>query len=77
MLTSEDFEVLWALAAIVNSAFSFLWDLVMDWGLLHWVPLKLGNFGLRPTLLCLGMQKKVEEKASRGSLEARRYEEIL
>lgn len=51
MLTSEDFEVLWALAAIVNSAFSFLWDLVMDWGLLHWVPLKLGNFGLRPTLL--------------------------
>eukprot|EP00434_Breviolum_minutum_P043857 symbB.v1.2.039114.t1/scaffold6356.1/size18794/2 len=50
-LTSEDFEVLWALAAIVNSAFSFLWDLVMDWGLLHLMSHKCGNFGLRPVLL--------------------------
>eukprot|EP00435_Cladocopium_sp_Y103_P000192 s3138_g1.t1 len=51
MFTSEDFEVLWALAAIVNSAFSFIWDLVMDWGLLHLMPHKPGNFGLRPVLL--------------------------
>lgn len=51
IFTSEDFEVLWALAAIVNSAFSFIWDLVMDWGLLHLMPHKPGNFGLRPVLL--------------------------
>lgn len=40
----EDFEALWALAAVVNSVFSFFWDLTMDWGLLQ-------AGGLRPVLL--------------------------
>ncbi|CAJ1370178.1 unnamed protein product [Effrenium voratum] len=51
MLGPEDFEVLWALAAVVNSVFGFLWDLVMDWGLLHLTPNKPTTFGLRPQLL--------------------------
>mmetsp|Transcript_18717 Transcript_18717/g.42142 ORF Transcript_18717/g.42142 Transcript_18717/m.42142 type:complete len:385 (+) Transcript_18717:2-1156(+) len=54
MISPEDFEVLWALAAVANSVFSFLWDLVMDWGLLHLTPGKPGNFGLRPVLLFPG-----------------------
>lgn len=54
MISPEDFEVLWALAAVVNSVFSFLWDLVMDWGLLHLTPGKPAHFGLRPVLLFPG-----------------------
>eukprot|EP00439_Symbiodinium_sp_Y106_P012107 s302_g1.t2 len=40
--------------ARVNSVFSFLWDLVMDWGLLHLTPGKPAHFGLRPVLLFPG-----------------------
>mmetsp|Transcript_24359 Transcript_24359/g.61811 ORF Transcript_24359/g.61811 Transcript_24359/m.61811 type:complete len:440 (-) Transcript_24359:111-1430(-) len=50
----EDFEALWAMAAVVNSVFSFFWDLTMDWGLLQ--PGTSGaHFGLRPVLLFRGM----------------------
>lgn len=52
---AEDFEVMWALAAVVNSVFSFVWDLVMDWGLLHPAPLRNVHFGLRPILLFRGV----------------------
>merc|ERR1711988_1169580 len=31
----DHFEVFWGFSAVVNATFSFLWDLVMDWGLLH------------------------------------------
>eukprot|EP00929_Paragymnodinium_shiwhaense_P081406 TRINITY_DN42583_c0_g1_i1.p1 TRINITY_DN42583_c0_g1~~TRINITY_DN42583_c0_g1_i1.p1 ORF type:complete len:424 (+),score=25.08 TRINITY_DN42583_c0_g1_i1:93-1364(+) len=44
------FEVLWALAAILNSVCSFMWDLTMDWGFLNPASGK-GSMGLRPTLL--------------------------
>lgn len=47
----EDFEFMWALAAVVNSLFSFLWDLVMDWGLLQ---AGAERFGLRSVLLFHG-----------------------
>lgn len=53
VLSAQDFEVMWALAAIVNAVFSFMWDLVMDWGLLQPGPgrkLQLST-GLRPVLL--------------------------
>lgn len=50
----EDIEVWWAVAAVANSVFSFMWDLVMDWGLLHPGPLRSGHFGLRPVLLFHG-----------------------
>jgi len=46
----EEFEAMWAVAALVNSAFSFVWDLVMDWGLMQ-----PGNVGLRPILLFRGI----------------------
>lgn len=49
--SAEDFEVLWALAAVVNSVFSFVWDMVMDWGLLNPAPWRTVHFGLRPVLL--------------------------
>jgi len=53
----EDFEVLWALAAIVNSVFSLMWDLVMDWGILQATgpPCTSRHFGLRPNLLFRSM----------------------
>mmetsp|Transcript_83846 Transcript_83846/g.166374 ORF Transcript_83846/g.166374 Transcript_83846/m.166374 type:complete len:413 (+) Transcript_83846:71-1309(+) len=51
----EEFEIMWALAAAVNSAFSFMWDLVMDWGLMQPEPVHTGNFGLRPVLLFRGI----------------------
>lgn len=50
LLRAEDYEALWAMAAVVNSVFSFVWDLVMDWGLLQPAP-----FGLRPVLLFRGV----------------------
>jgi len=52
MLEKEDFEFMWALAAVLNSMFSFLWDLVMDWGLLQ--P-GADTFGLRQVLLFKGV----------------------
>eukprot|EP00929_Paragymnodinium_shiwhaense_P079267 TRINITY_DN41256_c0_g1_i1.p1 TRINITY_DN41256_c0_g1~~TRINITY_DN41256_c0_g1_i1.p1 ORF type:complete len:428 (+),score=54.68 TRINITY_DN41256_c0_g1_i1:62-1345(+) len=44
------FEVAWALAAILNSVCSFMWDLTMDWGFLN-VTGDKASVGLRPTLL--------------------------
>mmetsp|Transcript_47891 Transcript_47891/g.138541 ORF Transcript_47891/g.138541 Transcript_47891/m.138541 type:complete len:430 (+) Transcript_47891:140-1429(+) len=54
-LGKEDFEALWALAAVLNSAFSFVWDLVMDWGLMQPAPWRSGSFGLRPVLFYRGI----------------------
>merc|ERR1740138_119940 len=53
----EDFEVLWALAALINSVFSFMWDMAMDWGILQATgpPCRSTYFGLRPNLLFRGM----------------------
>lgn len=48
---SDDFEAMWAMAAVINSIFSFLWDMVMDWGLLQPAPWSSPHFGLRPVLL--------------------------
>eukprot|EP00927_Polykrikos_kofoidii_P074528 TRINITY_DN70526_c0_g1_i1.p1 TRINITY_DN70526_c0_g1~~TRINITY_DN70526_c0_g1_i1.p1 ORF type:complete len:517 (-),score=70.13 TRINITY_DN70526_c0_g1_i1:23-1360(-) len=47
----DSVEALWALAAIVNAVFSFLWDMTMDWGLMNPAPYRTKLFGLRPTLL--------------------------
>eukprot|EP00440_Ansanella_granifera_P000404 gb/GFBE01000437.1/.p1 GENE.gb/GFBE01000437.1/~~gb/GFBE01000437.1/.p1 ORF type:complete len:425 (+),score=65.75 gb/GFBE01000437.1/:1-1275(+) len=51
MLDAEDYEAMWAMASVVNAVFSFLWDMVMDWGLLQPIPGKSIHFGLRPLLL--------------------------
>jgi len=56
----EEFEVMWAVAAVVNSAYSFVWDLTMDWGFMDWGLMKpelvcTSNFGLRPILLFRGI----------------------
>jgi len=51
---AEEFEALWAVSAVVNSIFSFLWDLVMDWGLLQPGTTRK-HFGLRPVLLFAGL----------------------
>jgi len=55
ILGREDFEVLWAVAAVLNSAISFVWDLVMDWGLMQPAPWRSGSFGLRPVLFYRGI----------------------
>lgn len=55
ILGKADFEALWAVAAVLNSAFSFMWDLVMDWGLMQPAPWRSGNFGLRPVLFYRGI----------------------
>mmetsp|Transcript_22249 Transcript_22249/g.46098 ORF Transcript_22249/g.46098 Transcript_22249/m.46098 type:complete len:423 (+) Transcript_22249:89-1357(+) len=55
ILDKDDFEVLWALAAVLNSAFSFIWDLVMDWGLMQPAPCHSGRLGLRPVLFYRGV----------------------
>jgi len=54
MLGREDFEAMWAMAAVVNSVFSFMWDLVMDWGLLQAYHGKSGRLALRPVLMYPG-----------------------
>merc|ERR1711933_341571 len=54
-LQAEDFEVCWALAAIVNSGFSFMWDLTMDWGLLQPSSFKDKSLCLRPVLVLRGV----------------------
>merc|ERR1712045_812037 len=54
-LDTEDFEALWAMAAVINSVFSFLWDMVMDWGFLQPAPWSSNHFGLRPILLFRGV----------------------
>mmetsp|Transcript_2632 Transcript_2632/g.7583 ORF Transcript_2632/g.7583 Transcript_2632/m.7583 type:complete len:406 (+) Transcript_2632:84-1301(+) len=51
----EDFEAMWAMSAVINSIFSFMWDLVMDWGLLQPSDKQSNNFGLRPVLLFRGI----------------------
>mmetsp|Transcript_50431 Transcript_50431/g.156341 ORF Transcript_50431/g.156341 Transcript_50431/m.156341 type:complete len:408 (+) Transcript_50431:61-1284(+) len=48
---AEDLEIFGAFAGIVNTVFSLLWDLAMDWGLLHPAHPLSGRFGLRPVLL--------------------------
>ncbi|CAE8618185.1 unnamed protein product, partial [Polarella glacialis] len=56
LLGPDDFEAMWAISAVVNSFFSFSWDLVMDWGLLNpSTPLRSHQFGLRPVLLYGGL----------------------
>mmetsp|Transcript_24499 Transcript_24499/g.37219 ORF Transcript_24499/g.37219 Transcript_24499/m.37219 type:complete len:222 (+) Transcript_24499:2-667(+) len=50
--SSQDFEFMFAIAAVVNSMFSYLWDLVMDWGLLQ---AGAEPFGLRSVLLFRGI----------------------
>lgn len=55
IFNSEDFEAMWAMAAVINSIFSFLWDMVMDWGLLQPAPWHTIHFGLRPVLLFRGI----------------------
>eukprot|EP00928_Gymnodinium_smaydae_P023705 TRINITY_DN19459_c0_g2_i1.p1 TRINITY_DN19459_c0_g2~~TRINITY_DN19459_c0_g2_i1.p1 ORF type:complete len:453 (-),score=44.01 TRINITY_DN19459_c0_g2_i1:123-1481(-) len=58
-LDASNIQGLWVLATLVNSVFSFMWDVVFDWGLLH-APLTViaktepagcSTLGLRPTLL--------------------------
>eukprot|EP00429_Kryptoperidinium_foliaceum_P000498 CAMPEP_0176010618 /NCGR_PEP_ID=MMETSP0120_2-20121206/4861_1 /TAXON_ID=160619 /ORGANISM="Kryptoperidinium foliaceum, Strain CCMP 1326" /LENGTH=427 /DNA_ID=CAMNT_0017343455 /DNA_START=56 /DNA_END=1335 /DNA_ORIENTATION=+ len=51
----DDFEAMWALSAVINSIFSFMWDLVMDWGLLQPGDKQQSNWGLRPVLLFRGV----------------------
>jgi len=56
-LGAEDFEAMWAIAAIINAVFSFIWDMVMDWGLMQPAPCEgmRWSFGLRPVLLFRGV----------------------
>jgi len=55
VLETEDFEAMWAVASMLNAVFSFVWDLVMDWGLMQPGPCLNGSFGLRPMLLFRGI----------------------
>merc|ERR1712226_1230744 len=48
---SEDFEALWAAAAVVNSVFAYCWDIIMDWGFFPDLKCQTLRFGLRPILL--------------------------
>lgn len=57
-IAREDFEAMWAIAAMLNTVFSFMWDMVMDWGLLQAVPSNGSKgssswwfVGLRPILI--------------------------
>lgn len=56
-LDAKDFEAMWAAAAVVNAVFSFMWDMVMDWGLMQAAPMQgrkpgpTWPMGLRPVLL--------------------------
>jgi len=51
----EDFEAMWAMSAVINSIFSFMWDMVMDWGLLQPGDKQQASWGLRPVLLFRGV----------------------
>lgn len=48
---ASDFEVFWGLAAVFNTAFAAMWDIVFDWGLLQPGDSKASGVVLRPTLL--------------------------
>lgn len=60
-LDATDFEAMWAAAAVVNAVFSFMWDMVMDWGLMQAAPMQgrkhgpTWPMGLRPVLLFRGV----------------------